>query len=173
MLTSGGSLGWTGPGGFALMDLLSMGLSCISAQAHHAPVINQIMAPSRSLARLAISLPDTPSPRSPPQTSRHPRCVLDIVFCLCVVFATFPCPLLTDWPLSWAPWNNGGGCSGPVNSPIATIAPPKSTTPVPLWVVKGEGVNVVHADTERERDCERVGERDRKKKKSRKERAAG
>lgn len=30
--------------GFALMDLLSMGMSCISAWAHHAPVINQIMA---------------------------------------------------------------------------------------------------------------------------------
>lgn len=30
--------------GFALMDLLSMGMSCISARAHHAPVINQIMA---------------------------------------------------------------------------------------------------------------------------------
>lgn len=30
--------------GFALMDLLSMGMSCITARAHHAPVINQIMA---------------------------------------------------------------------------------------------------------------------------------
>lgn len=30
--------------GFALMDLLSMRMSCITAWAHHALVINQIMA---------------------------------------------------------------------------------------------------------------------------------
>lgn len=43
--------------GFALMDLLSMAMSCISAWAHHAPVINQIMASVSVCQALLICLP--------------------------------------------------------------------------------------------------------------------